>query len=594
MSCTTNSRESESITSSIKEEDSRTKGSVTTSLEANNTEAASNLPTENVPTKSENESITGIVYDDYCLKHSANYGHVECPNRIAVPYEHLSVTGLLRQCTLIPSREATDEELLLTHPQEHINYIRSFTYRVYRDDLEIDSEADSDDSELIRGPDGEFQKRRKMYGDCAFIDADTYANQYSETAARKAIGGLIELGEAILKNFYNVHDIPFEKEKSEEIKSVSTETVLVKQEKLSTTESIDEEVKSIIETITSKLSISDSPEVEATSSNVNGDNNSVKASPSDLATANTEPSTATVNVQSVTDDDSTRNKIINGFALIRPPGHHASICRASGFCLFNNVACAINVWRNRGLLKRAMIVDFDVHHGNGTQDLFETDPDILYLSIHRYDNGHFYPGTGTHLKIGEGEGKGYTINIPLNMKGMGDEEYLIAFKQVVVPVAEQFQPDIIVVSAGFDCAMGDPLGGMEVTPKGFAEITRMLMNIPIMQSKFVNSNSQNITTAETTRNIPIVFALEGGYNLSQIALSIAACVRTLLGQPLPPEDATPDESVLETSNRDNMKRSQHRHLFLKDLQKVIRLHSKYWKLSLPPELKGDMYDRESQ
>ncbi|HOJ43758.1 MAG TPA: histone deacetylase, partial [Syntrophorhabdaceae bacterium] len=148
-------------------------------------------------------------------------------------------------------------------------------------------------------------------------------------------------------------------------------------------------------------------------------------------------------------------KVDNGFALIRPPGHHAERNRAMGFCLFNNIAIGARYLENRHNLKRIVIVDFDLHHGNGTQHSFYRDATVLYFSTHQYP---YYPGTGWIDETGEGEGRGYTVNVPFSY-GMDDDDYMYAFKEVLVPIIEMYKPEIILVSAGFDAHYDDPLGG---------------------------------------------------------------------------------------------------------------------------------------
>ena len=202
-----------------------------------------------------------------------------------------------------------------------------------------------------------------------------------------------------------------------------------------------------------------------------------------------------------------------GVALIRPPGHHAEPDRAMGFCLFNNVGVATQVARREWGVQRVLIVDWDVHHGNGTQDMFEDDPSVLYFSTHRYDGGSFYPGTGRVTEVGSGAGVGYTINVPWPCGGMGDAEYLAAWDEVLMPVARQFAPDLVFISAGFDAAAGDPLGGCCITPTGYAHLTSALL---------------------TLAGGRVVVALEGGYNLKSISTSMEAVVRSLLGEPPPP------------------------------------------------------------
>lgn len=171
----------------------------------------------------------------------------------------------------------------------------------------------------------------------------------------------------------------------------------------------------------------------------------------------------------------------SGVAIVRPPGHHAETDEPCGFCLFNNVALAAKyALSNHGLKRycihifldlqfiyklflscRVMILDWDVHHGNGIQHIFEDDPGVLYISLHRYDYGGFFPCSddANYDKVGNGPGKGFNVNIPWNAKGMGDTEYLAAFLNVVMPIAYEYNPELVLVSAGFDAAKGDPLGG---------------------------------------------------------------------------------------------------------------------------------------
>jgi len=197
-------------------------------------------------------------------------------------------------------------------------------------------------------------------------------------------------------------------------------------------------------------------------------------------------------------------RLSNGLALLRPPGHHAEADRAMGFCLFNNVAVAARALQASGA-QRILIVDWDLHHGNGTQHSFWEDPGVLYFSTHQFP---FYPGTGAIGETGGGPGRGATVNVPWP-GGMGDPEYLAAFDRVLLPIARDFRPDIVLVSAGFDAADGDPLGSMRVCPAGYAQMTARLGSLAGGR---------------------IVLALEGGYDLEAIARSAAACLRVLLGE----------------------------------------------------------------
>jgi len=205
--------------------------------------------------------------------------------------------------------------------------------------------------------------------------------------------------------------------------------------------------------------------------------------------------------------------VINGdvnsaFALVRPPGHHALHDRAMGFCIFNNVAIGAKFALNKFKLSRVLIVDFDVHHGNGTQDAFYADPSVLYFSTHQYP---FYPGTGWIDETGAGEGEGTTVNFPM-VAGWGDEEYLRAFSEVLVPVARRFGPQLVLVSAGFDAHWADHLAMVKVTVKGFAQMTKLLKELA---SELCQGH--------------LVFTLEGGYNLRAVACSVKAVFEVLLG-----------------------------------------------------------------
>jgi histone deacetylase 6 len=215
--------------------------------------------------------------------------------------------------------------------------------------------------------------------------------------------------------------------------------------------------------------------------------------------------------------------LANGLALLRPPGHHAEVDRAMGFCFFNNVAVATAAARRSGAA-RVLIVDWDLHHGNGTQHSFWNEPDVLYFSMHQFP---FYPGTGNFDEVGGPEARGRTVNVPWP-PGCGDAEFLAAFDRLLLPIARRFAPDLVLVSAGFDAAAGDPLGSLRVSPEGYAAMTARL--------KALASGR-------------LVLALEGGYNLSAIARSAEACLRILLGEEppseAPAEPAIPARRVLE-------------------------------------------------
>jgi len=203
-----------------------------------------------------------------------------------------------------------------------------------------------------------------------------------------------------------------------------------------------------------------------------------------------------------------KGEVDNAFALVRPPGHHAIQDRAMGFCIFNNVAIAAKFALSKFSLNRVLIADFDVHHGNGTQDAFYADPKVLYFSTHQYP---FYPGTGWVDETGTGEGEGTTVNFPM-AAGWGDEECLRAFNEVLIPVARRFQPQLILVSAGFDAHWADHLAMMKVSITGFAQMATILKEL----------------AAELCQG-RLIFTLEGGYNLRVVASSIKATFDVMLG-----------------------------------------------------------------
>ncbi|XP_011060052.1 PREDICTED: histone deacetylase 6 isoform X1 [Acromyrmex echinatior] len=243
----------------------------------------------------------------------------------------------------------------------------------------------------------------------------------------------------------------------------------------------------------------------------------------------------------------------SGVAIVRPPGHHAEKDIACGFCIFNNVAVAAMYAVQFYHVNRVLIVDWDVHHGNGTQSIFEEDPKILYISVHRYDNGNFFPNSklANYTSTGLNAGEGFNVNIPWNKKGMGDAEYIAAFQQIVMPIAYQFNPELVLISAGFDACIGDTLGGCFVSPELYGHLTHWLLSLA---------------------NGRIILSLEGGYNINSISHAMTMCTKALLGDPLPMLDLNliPCTSAINSINN------------------VLKTHKKFWPnlqygMSLPKE-----------
>ncbi|NXY28533.1 HDA10 deacetylase, partial [Pomatorhinus ruficollis] len=235
-------------------------------------------------------------------------------------------------------------------------------------------------------------------------------------------------------------------------------------------------------------------------------------------------------------------RVHNGMALVRPPGHHSQRNAANGFCLFNNVAIAAEYAKLKYGLQRILIVDWDVHHGQGTQYIFEEDPSVLYFSWHRYEHQEFWPSLkeSDYDAVGLGKGKGFNINLPWNKVGMENSDYLAAFFHVLLPMAFEFDPELVLVSSGYDSGIGDPEGQMNATPEVFAHLTHFLMQLA---------------------NGKLCVILEGGYHLKSLGESVCMTVKTLLGDPVPQitGEMAPCLSAVES------------------IQNVRAAHKPYWK-----------------
>lgn len=227
-------------------------------------------------------------------------------------------------------------------------------------------------------------------------------------------------------------------------------------------------------------------------------------------------------VESIMSDATVRR----AFVLARPPGHHAERDRAMGFCLFNNIAVAAAHAIDELGCRRVLIVDWDVHHGNGTQHIFEERADVLYFSSHQWP---LYPGTGALDEHGIGAGEGFTVNAPLP-PGMDDAVHVALYRQLLAPIAHEYQPDLVLVSAGFDAHRDDPLAGMRMTERGFAALCAIVCEI-----------------ADRHASGRVALILEGGYSLAALAGSVKACIESLAGAKAPDIDApaAPGQRIID-------------------------------------------------
>lgn len=325
------------------------------------------------------ECRVGIVTDEALLLHSGPSGHPERPARLQEILKQLDLSCLLSSCHRIPSREASNEELLRVHTERHLEKVHKF--------------------------DASVKKKGKAYA--LPFGPDTFVNEHTAHCAALSTGCLLALVDACMEESCPVQC---------------------------------------------------------------------------------------------------------GMAVIRPPGHHAMREKASGFCLFNNVAVAARHMQQQYGVKRVAIIDWDVHHGNGTNEFFAEDNTVLFFSMHRFDRNGFFPGTGVFEDTGKSEGKGFSVNVPLD-KGYGDLDVCHIMRYIVCPLMERFQPEVIFVSAGFDAVKGDPLGECRISPEGFAWMTRCLYRLA---GHYCQGR--------------LILALEGGYNPDMIAQCTVECLRSLLSE----------------------------------------------------------------
>ena len=469
--------------------------------------------------------ITGYCYDSVMERHEredvSKNGiidvHVERPDRVRCVNQHLKSLGILDRMVVVPSRWASYDEICSVHSPELFSELKSTHGKVY---VSI-SGCPIPFVDGIYEPSSDIAGGKPVYYSTA-AHADAFI-QHDPEAGEWQIKGLGENESLVMAR-------------------VSCSGGLESCAKLATwlvVDAADTEQESSLPTYTPHPQMYLRVERSKTGSHREGsaiDGNTYVGPHSFQAAV-----MAVGCVLSVAQAVHT-GAITNGIAVVRPPGHHAKKESSEGFCLLNNVAVAAKVATTLWGMERVVILDWDIHHGNGTEEIFYDNPNVLVINMHRFDNYRFYPGTGAPDRIGEGEGKGYNINIGWQSGdegGLSDSDYLAAMRVVIVPIIEQFKPSLLFISAGFDAAMGDPLGMCRVTCAGYAQMTQML---------------------SSACNGRVVVVIEGGYNLTAVANSSEAVViaqqhrptsnlhliimqvRTLLGEPAPtivPRDIRP-------------------------------------------------------
>ena len=397
----------------------------------------------------------GISYDERMELHASIYSrHPEKPGRTRAVWKALNDHGLVSRCHFVTAREATADEIALTHSIDYVRRVFVLEEALsppysqqHQQQQRFSSTTITAASDGVDGDGGMNKEENKevvvALPEIVMLRSDTYANVHTPQAARLAVGACIGLVDAIANN--TIH---------------------------------------------------------------------------------------------------------NGVAVVRPPGHHADRTTSMGFCLFNNAACAAKCARTQHptMFKRVLVVDFDVHHGNGTESLFAGDESLMYASIHRGDRGKFYPMTGNATSTGT---NGHAVNVAWPESGVGDEDYMEAMKQVIVPIAKEFDPSLVILSAGFDAAEGDPLGKMKVSLGCFAQMTKEVMSI--------------------APDGKLLMVLEGGYNEANLSAGMVNCVKALLG-----DDVVVEEGVQQSSSSTTGDPQQHQHQHQETLDEVISIQSKFW------------------
>lgn len=444
--------------------------------------------------------VTGYCYDSIMEMHEAESVsrngildvHVERPDRVRCVNQHLNTLGLLDRMVVVPSRLATQDEICSVHSHELFSELKSTHGKAY---IRVSGCP-------IRYLDGLYEASSEIV-----CGKPVHYNTVHESLRieYQAVDGEWQIKEELSRvavSNYSAWQLRARISCAGSLESCAALATWCVQDEDSSTFVPHPEMRLRIQCSKTGCSLDDTSIDSNTYVGPHSFQAAVMAVGCVLSVAHAVHTGA----------------ISNGIAVVRPPGHHAKKGASQGFCLLNNVAVAAKVATTLWGLERVAILDWDIHHGNGTEEIFYDDPNVLVINMHRYDNRQFYPCTGSPDRVGTAEGKGFNINIGWqsgNEGGLGDSDYLAAMRVIILPILEQFKPSLLFISAGFDAAMGDPLGRCRVTCAGYAQMTQLL---------------------SSACSGKVVVVIEGGYNLTAVANSSEAVVSTLF-HPLAPRNS---------------------------------------------------------
>eukprot|EP00798_Chlamydomonas_sp_ICE-L_P024363 gene24363-9976_t len=479
---------------------------------------------------------TLLAYDELMLKHIDARDHPERPDRISAIWECLTAEGLVERCTHMAAREARTEELVAVHQKELVVAVQQASEQVAaKNKGEGTGNMDAISEDAL---------------DASSYIHDCYFNAHTAQCARLAAGSAADIaGESYIHDcYFNAHTAQCARLAAGSAADIAGELAAGSAADIAGESYIHDCYFNAHTAQCARLAAGSAADIAGESYIHDCYFNAhsaqcarLAAGSAAVAVARGQANNGSVIIRPPGHHDEmavARGQAKNGAAIIRPPGHHAESGTAMGFCYFNNAAVAARAAQKEGGAKRVLIMDWDVHHGNGTQHIFYSDPSVMYISTHRWDYGYFFPGTGDVDEAGDGDGSGFNINVAWRGPGVTDADFRAAFQFVVEPIAREFAPDLVIVSAGFDAAAGDPLGGCDASPQLFGELTARLASVCPNMVLLLEGGYNLKVTARCTEQVSRVFwpeppALPRGSQLGSYSLKVTArcteqCVRGLL------------------------------------------------------------------